>query len=448
MLNIDYIWTINERALPPLRQQLLRMAKRIAITVECINRNNIMSYASALTYSSLMAAIPILAIIFAVARGFGFGPAMEDKVRSSLQVSPDLTDKVFEFANSYLEHTKSGVFIGVGLIVLLYTLVSLTSNIETAFNTIWYVPSSRNIYRRITDYISIFLLLPFIIVISSGLNLFLMTFRSLLPDYQFVNDTVEWGVHLMPTVFVCTGLIILYMYIPNTQVKLRHAIWPGILAGLVFMGVQYFYFHYQIKLSSYNAIYGTFAAIPLFMLWLHITWMIVLTGGQLSYANQSLDKYALERNSAYLSRRYRDSLSLLLMSRICKRFANGTQPYTEHALAEDTQLPEMLVHKLLTEMVSMNLLAEMHDEKGQSIQYLPAIDIHRMTVRMVMKRMDCYGVERLTEDWQLKTSEWEQLRHLRSLGEDALLIDILDGAEANASTRPDEQDRTTETDKI
>ena len=426
MLNIDYIWTINERALSPIRRRFLRMVKRVAITVECINRNNIMSFASALTYSSLMAAIPILAIIFAVARGFGFGPVMEDKVRESLQVSPELTDKVFEFANSYLEHTKSGVFIGVGLIVLLYTLVSLTSNIETAFNTIWQVPSARNIYRRVTDYISIFLLLPFIIVISSGLNLFLITFRSLLPNYQFVNDTVEWGVHLMPTVFVCFGLILLYKYIPNTEVKLRHAIWPGILAGLVFMGVQYFYFHYQIKLSSYNAIYGTFAAIPFFMLWLHISWMICLTGGQLCYANQSLDKYALERNSNDLSRRYRDSLALLLVSRICKRFADGTRPYTERALAQDTQLPEMLVHKLLTELVSMNLLAEMHDEKGQNIQYLPAIDIHRMSVKMVMKRMDSYGVERISEEWKLNTREWEQLRRMRSQGQDALLIDIQD----------------------
>lgn len=441
MLNIDYIWTINERTLSPLRQRLLRMTKRIAITVECINRNNIMSYASALTYSSLMAAIPILAIIFAVARGFGFGPAVEERVRSSLQVSPELTDKVFEFANSYLEHTKSGVFIGVGIIVLLYTLVSLTSNVETAFNTIWYVPSSRNIYRRMLDYISIFLLLPFIIVISSGLNLFLMTFRSLLPNYQFVNDTVEWSVHLMPTVFVCIGFVLLYTYIPNTEVKLRHAIWPGILAGVVFMGVQYFYFHYQIKLSSYNAIYGTFAAIPLFMLWLHISWMICLTGGQLCYANQSLDKYALERNSAYLSRRYRDSLSLLLMSRICKRFANGTQPYTERSLAQDTQLPEMLVHKLISELVSMNLLAEMHDETGLYTQYLPAIDIHRMTVRMVMKRMDCYGVERLTDDWQLKTREWELLRHLRSQGEDALLIDIQDGTKADDSMQQNNRNR-------
>ena len=424
MLNIDYIWTINERTLSPLRQRLLRMTKRIAITVECINRNNIMSYASALTYSSLMAAIPILAIIFAVARGFGFGPAVEERVRSSLQVSPELTDKVFEFANSYLEHTKSGVFIGVGIIVLLYTLVSLTSNVETAFNTIWYVPSSRNIYRRMLDYISIFLLLPFIIVISSGLNLFLMTFRSLLPNYQFVNDTVEWSVHLMPTVFVCIGLVLLYTHIPNTEVKLRHAVWPGILAGIAFMGVQYFYLHYQIKLSSYNAIYGTFAAIPLFMLWLHISWMICLTGGQLCYANQSLEKYALERNSRDLSRRYRDSLSLLLLNRICKRFARGASPYTGQALARDTQLPEMLVSKLLEEMVSMNLLAEMRDEKGQTVKYLPAIDINRMTVRMVMKRMDSYGLERLSEDWQMNTQEWDRLRQLRSHAKDALLIEI------------------------
>jgi len=424
MAYTDYIWTIKEHTLSPVRRWLLRMLKRVVITVECIQKNNIMSFASALTYSSLLAAIPILAIIFAVARGFGFGPAVEDRVRESLQVSPDLTDKVFEFANSYLEHTKSGVFIGVGLIVLLYTLVSLTSNIETAFNTIWYVPSSRNMYRRITDYISVFLLLPFIIVLSSGLNLFLMTFRSILPNYKFVNDTVEVGLHMMPTIFVCTGLILLYKYIPNTNVKLRNAIIPGILAGIIFMGVQYFYFHYQIKLSSYNAIYGSFAAIPLFMLWLHLSWMICLTGGQLCYANQSLDKYALERDSTDLSRRYRDSLSLLLMSRICKRFSKGETPYTERSLAKDTQLPEMLVHKLLEEMVSMKLLAEMFDEKGKKTHYLPAIDIHRMTVGLVMKRIDSYGVEDISVDWQLKTHEWERLRHLRSHEEDALLTDL------------------------
>ena len=159
-----------------MKELAKRIYKTLVLTVKFFTAKRVMAKASALTYSTLLAIVPILAVVFAIARGFDFGPVVEEKIRESLQVSPDLTDKVFEFVNSYLEHTKSGVFIGVGLIVLLYTLVSLTSNVETAFNTIWYVPSSRNIYRRMTDYISVFLLLPFVIVITSGLNLFLMTF--------------------------------------------------------------------------------------------------------------------------------------------------------------------------------------------------------------------------------------------------------------------------------
>ena len=422
--DIDYIWSVNEHTLGPWRRWWLRVLKRLIITIECIRKNNIMSYGSALTYSTLLAAVPVLAIIFGIGRGFGFAPYIEDRIRDSLQVSPELTDKVIEFVNSYLAHTQGGVVIGVGLIVLMYTLVSLTSNVETAFNTIWYVRSSRNFYRSIFDYMSIFLLLPFVIVITSGVNLFLLTFKDLYPDYQFVNDTVEWIVHFTPILLACLAFILLYKYMPNTEVKWRSALWPGIMVGLVFMIVQYLYFHYQIKLSSYNAIYGSFAAIPLFMLWLHISWCICLVGGQMCYANQYLDSYAFERNGLELSRRYRDSLSLLLMCRICKRFASGAKSFTVRSLAKDTKLPETIVHILLDELVGMQLLAEIHDERGRFSHYLPAIDINRITVKMAMRRIDSHGVERLDRVWQLNTREWERLRYLRSHDEDALLIDV------------------------
>ena len=422
--NIDYIWSVNEHALKPLQRWWVRVLKRIVITVECINKNNIMSFASALTYSSILAAIPVLAIIFGISRGFGFGGFLEDKLRDSLQVSPELTDKVIEFVNSYLEHTQEGVVIGVGLIVLLYTLISLTSNIETAFNAIWYVRSSRNIYRRITDYLSIFILIPVVIVLTSGINIFLVTFKGQFPDYRFINDTLEWAMHTFPIVLACGAFMLLFRYMPNTDVKWKSVVVPGIFSGLMFMLVQYLYFHYQFKLSSYNAIYGSFAAIPLFMLWVHISWGICLIGGELCYANQCLDTYAFERSSMDLSRRYRDSLSLLLMCRICKRFASGGSSFTARSLARDTQLPETVVHILLDELVNMQLLAEVYDERGTRKNYLPAIDTNRITVKMVMRRIDSYGAERLDRVWRLKTQEWESLRNLRSQNGEALLVDL------------------------
>ena len=424
MTKLDYIWSVNEQKLTPMRRWMLRATKRLVIVVESITKNNLMSYASALTYSSILAAVPVLAIVFAVARGFGFGSVIEDRLRDSLQVSPQITDTVLQFVDSYLEHTHSGVFIGAGIIFLLYTLLSLTSNVETAFNNIWFINTPRNIYRRITDYVSVFLLLPFVVVVVSSLNIYLMTVRELFPDYVLLSDTAERFVKVSPLVLVCMAFVLLYKLMPNTNVRLRHTLLPGIVGGLCFMAVQHFYFHYQIKLSNYNAIYGSFAALPLFMLWLNISWCICLVGGQLCYANQCLDNYAFQRYSDDLSRRYRDTICLLLMSRIAKRFASGGTPYSDRTLAEDTRLPQTVVFNLLQALAKMQLLAEIRDEGSQSTHYLPAIDISHLSVRTVIRRIDSHGVENPQHTWRTKPAEWETLRQLRNTNKDALLTEV------------------------
>lgn len=424
MISLAHIWNINEQNLSYPERLGLGLLKRLVITWECMNKNHIMSYASALTYSSMLAAVPVLAIIFAIARGFGFDTIIESKLRSSLDGNPDIADTILYFVESYLHHTKGGVFIGIGLIFLLYTLISLTSNIEEAFNTIWYVKRSRTLSRKITDYVSIFLLMPFVIVITSGLSIFLATFRTFLPETQLLTGTMSFFLHVSPFIFAILVFMLLFKLMPNTRVKLRHTLLPAVLTGTVFMAVEWVYVHYQFKLSAYNAIYGSFAAIPLFMLWLQISWCICLLGAQLSYANQSLHTYTFERVSDELSRRYRDTLILLLMSRICKHFASGLKPFTAHRLAVNTHLPDSLVGILLGELADMQLLVEVPLEQGGERHYLPAIDIHRITVGMVIRRIDSHGMENPSLVWQTGTPEWNFLRNLRNEGQDALLIDL------------------------
>lgn len=424
MVSIEHIWSVNEKGLKPLERIGLKILKRFVISWECITKNQIMNFASALTYSSMLAAVPVMAIIFAIARGFGFDAIIEEKLRSSLEGNPDIAETVLYFIDSYLQHTKSGVFIGIGLIFLLYTLISLTSNIENAFNTIWFVKRSRSVYRQVIDYFSIFLLVPFVVVIISGLGVFLQTVKAILPDTQLFSKTVTYTLHLSPTIFAILAFMALFKLMPNTKVKWRHTIWPSILTGIVFMTVQWLYVHYQIKLSAYNAIYGSFAAIPLFMLWTQISWCICLFGAQLSYANQSLQTYAFERVSDQLSRRYRDVLILLLMTRICKHFALGLKPFTAQRLAADTHLPESLVGILLGELGDMQLIVEMRNEPSEEPRYLPAIDIHRMTVGMITRRIDSHGIETPSFVWQTNTPEWGALRTLRYENADALLIDL------------------------
>ncbi|MBQ2300257.1 MAG: YihY/virulence factor BrkB family protein [Bacteroidaceae bacterium] len=156
MVSLEHIWSVNEKGLSPLQRLGLKVLKRFVISWECITKNNIMNYASALTYSSMLAAVPVMAIVFAIARGFGFDTIIESKLREVLEGNPDIADTILYFVDSYLQHTKGGVVIGIGLVFLLYTLISLTSNIENAFNRIWFVKRSRSIYRQLLDYISIF----------------------------------------------------------------------------------------------------------------------------------------------------------------------------------------------------------------------------------------------------------------------------------------------------
>lgn len=258
----------------------------LRLTVVHFIDGNIGSFASALTYNTLLASVPVLAIAFAIARGFGFDEMVESKIHQVLDFSPETANQVIDFVNSYLQHTKGGVFVGVGIAVLMYTVVNLTINIETAFNQIWWVKSSRSLYRQISDYISVFILMPLLFIITSGLSVLLMTFAQMFGHMLLITNTVHWMLYLSPYIITSFSFILLYKLMPNTQVKWRYCIVPGILAAILFQGMAYFYVHYQIKISSYNAIYGSFAAIPLFLLFVQISWYICLFGGQVCHTCQ------------------------------------------------------------------------------------------------------------------------------------------------------------------
>lgn len=423
------IWFVNDKNFSCIKRTAFNVLRKLVLTIECYVNNNLNSHASALTYSSLLAAVPILAIVFAIGRGLGFGSIVETEIRSGLTMSPEFADAVFGFINSYLEHTQGGVFIGVGLILLLYTVIKLTGNIEIALNTVWNVKSRRSIYRQVTDYISVFLLLPIVIITSSGVSLFLATIAHDYTDYMLLSTTVKIIIKLLPYVlfgFLFTGL---YMYMPNTKVQFRHAIIPGFVAGIAFQFLQYFYIHSQLWVASYNAIYGSFAALPMFMLWVNFSWIICLFGAQLSYANQNLRSYYFIKDIHKVSRNYRDVLVLLLLAKVCKRFEKGMEPYTINGLSADTDLPSGVIVLLAYELKDMRLVVLEHDEKEDLHRITPAVDIHQLTVAMVMERIDNYGNRFTPAAIHRNNATWERIRQVRrdtiNIADDRLVKDII-----------------------
>ena len=408
------IWRVNSNTMNFAQRIGVGFLKRSIITINGFTQNNLASYAAALTYSCMLAAVPVLAIIFAIARGFGFGSVIEEQLRENISISPDIADTVFGFIDSYLAHTHSGIFLGFGLLLLLYTVIMLTSNIETAFNTIWHVRSSRNIYRRCLDYIAIFFLLPILIVVTSGFSIFMITLASQIGDYQILSNTMEFVIQYTPVLLWGVAFVALYKFMPNTHVKWRVTLFPGFFAGALFQIVQYLYIHYQIVLSSYNAIYGSFAALPMFMIWLNISWFICLTGAQICYANQSVDEYAFNKDSQNLTRCDHDSLCILLLSRIAHRFAEGMPPYTIHTLASETKLPHSLVQGLLYELAAAGLLSETNDDSGTRQFYQPSQDIHRITINNIIHRLDNQGNGRISHSWAQENLNWDKIRQVRA----------------------------------
>ena len=252
-----------------------------------------MTQASALTYSTLLAIVPMLAVIFAIARGFGYNKYIEIWFRDALSSQPQVADILTDFVNSYLIHTQSGIFLGVGLIFMLYTVLMLVNNVEETFNQIWQVNNSRPIMRSLTNYLAMFFLFPIIIVVSMGLSIFMATIANKVEGLVLLGPAVSRLLDFSPYLLLSVLFILLYVYMPNTDVKFKSAIVPGILSGVAMQLLQLFYIHSQIWVTGYNAIYGSFAALPLFMLWLQISWTICLFGAQLTYTNQNKDSIGI-----------------------------------------------------------------------------------------------------------------------------------------------------------
>ena len=261
--------------------------------VPLFTEKRVMTQASALTYSTLLAIVPILAVVFAIARGFGYNKYIELWFREALASQPQVAEVIVGFVNSYLVHTKSGIFLGVGLIFMLYTVLMLVNNVEETFNQIWQVNNSRPIIRSLTNYLAMFFLFPIIIVVSTGLSIFMETVANSMTGFVILGPAIRWLLNFSPYMLMSLLFIMLYVYMPNTQVRFSSAVVPGILAGIAMQVLQIVYIHSQIWVTGYNAIYGSFAALPLFMLWVQISWTICLFGAQLTYTNQNMNRIGI-----------------------------------------------------------------------------------------------------------------------------------------------------------
>ena len=398
------IWRITENEVSGLKEIYINIIKTVILAVRGFQSENLQTKASALTYSTLLSIVPLLAVLLGIAKGFGFQGTVRQELFDYFPGHEMELNKAFEFVESYLAQAQGGVIIGVGLILLFYTVINLISSVEDTFNDIWQIQKSRPWYRKISDYLALFLVLPVLMTASSGLSIFMSTLQnSFLGQYLFFTPLVELFLHIAP--YIITTLAFRFV----------NGLVAGFIAGCAFQLFQFIYISGQIWVSKYNAIYGSFAALPLLLLWLQLSWLICLFGAELSYASQNVKKFSFERDSKSISRRYKDFLTLLIASLIVKRFVKGEKPYTADELSDAYRIPIRITTQILYLLTELNIIIEVNYGNDDRVAYYqPAIDVNKITVSYLLTRMDEYGSENFKIDTsKLFSKEWKALLKTR-----------------------------------
>lgn len=363
------------------KNRLIGLLQRLYLAVKLYLEQGHVAAATELAFTTILAIVPIVAIIFGIANGFGFGTYIESVFRESFSAQPQVADWLINLTRSYLEHAQTGLFIGIGLVFMLYSVISLIHNIESVFDDIWQVKTARPISRIIVDYTAMMFLMPIGIIVMSGLSIFVFSYVEGLTQYLFVGTLTRFTFHyVVPWLILTVMFVVLYTFMPNAKIKIMKVICPAMLASFLMLCLQAVYIHGQIFLTSYNAIYGSLAALPLFMLWMQVSWHICLFCAELSYANQNLEYYEYLVQTSDVNHNDFLLMSAFMLSLICHRFSEGKKPYTAYELKNLTHIPIRVTVDILAKLCEIKLVSSNRATNSEDVTYTPTRDTDTITV--------------------------------------------------------------------
>ncbi|GHT01640.1 hypothetical protein AGMMS49525_03100 [Bacteroidia bacterium] len=409
----DGIWRILPQELTKKKRRNYTIMKVIILAVRRYQAENLQQRASALTYSTFLSLIPLLAVLLAIAKGFGFQNIVESQLFQHFPGQQKAFGEAFSFVDSYLTQSRNGIFLGIGLGLLLYTVFNLISTVENSFNQIWQIKLGRSYWRRITDYFSAFFLIPVLLVCSSGISIFYETTFGGMKEHLVLAPIYEILLAISPLIFSIILFTGVYLFLPNTKVQLKNALAGGIFAAIGFQIFQFLYINGQMWVSKYNAIYGSFAFIPLLLLWMQLSWVICLCGAEIAFACQNVKNFDYEQETKKISRRYLDFLTLSIAVLILKRFETTSPPYTAIEISNHFKLPIRLVNKILSILIDIHIINEIKDVDAYP-NYQPAIDSSLITVRYLLDKIDQYGTEDFKTNYKEEFfPEWQAILQTR-----------------------------------
>lgn len=369
--------------------------KVFMFTISSFGRNQLLVRSAGLTYYTLMAIVPLAAVVFGVAKGFGFEGIIIEGLYEALPRYRSLIDQVTSFAENMIAQTQGGLIAIVGFLILFWSVINVFLSVEDSFNYIWEVRRHRNIARKISDYITILILTPIVLVSFSWAGDQIEATLDGLVRGTFLMPLLEFLRGFIPFVSAWLVFTLIYVVMPNTKVHLMAALKAGMIAGTVFVAVQLFYSYGQGALSRYNEVYGTFAALPLFLIWLNLCWQIIMFGAELTFGYQNVTNYQYERVAESVNYDYRRKILLLTMHRIAYAFTKGEKEMDSDQMAGELNVPVRIIRDALFELERSGLILSVEDEKNKSVRYFPARDVSDLRVYDVISAVDGRGLATL-----------------------------------------------------
>ncbi len=373
----------------------IRQRRIIYLLFKGIKRDNIYIKASALTFFSILSVIPLVALAFGIAKGFGLSDELRAQIIMQFHNQEQVMNWILDFANNTLEQTSGGWLAGIGVAFLFYSVGQLLSYVESTFNSIWRVEETRVWYRQVTDYLAVIILVPALFIASSSVTVLATTkltdILSQSDMLEVFKPVVSLLVKLIPFILLCTLSTAAFLAMPNTRVKLRSALFAGLIAGIALQVLQIVYVESQMGITRLGTLYGSFAAVPLLMVWIQMSWVVLLMGAQLSYYMQNITRYEFEFDVQTVSPRQKKRLSLLVMHSLIDDFVKGVKPRAPEEISMELSLPVRTVHDCLDMLHEASMVTEVWNEETERYVYQPATDINKMTLSFVLEKIEASG---------------------------------------------------------
>jgi len=394
-LNLQ-IWELRISELTRPKAYVLTLVRVIVLSYKVIRKHNLNLRASALTFYTLLSIVPVMATLFGIAKGFSLDQLLERQLIKYFSTQEDVLRLIIQFSQRLLESTQGGIIAGAGVVFLIWSIIKVFEHMENSVNLIWEVEKGRPFTRKLSDYMALMFISPFVLIISSGITVLVRSkVEYILEKISFLHSltpTILQVFKLSPLIIFSAFFAFLFVFLPYTKVKFRSALIGGLLAGTLFYGFQLVYVEFQINISKYNAVYGSFAAFPLFITWLQISWIIVLYGSTLSYAVENANKYELGHIKTHLNIKGKIIVCLRFLNFLTQNLKKGNGKVSIQRVHKELHVPFLLIQEISSYLKKAGIIYISEEKNGESTYYQLARDPDMLTISYVLNALYLSGL--------------------------------------------------------